>query len=120
MSDYPGLDHVLAVTISDEGVLDFRIKCTAPEGAECRLTCSEHCYEFGFEAHEHPLVDYGMCLPLIYIENMDGVPESYSGPTVPLVSGPVVLTYHSGDYYVTWSYPDSDESHEVSIEGEEP
>lgn len=106
MSDYPGLDHHLTVTIGDEGDVDCTIRCEAPEGAQCRLTCDDGCDEFTYDDHEHPLIDSGECMPLVYITSGDSVREFYQGPVSPLRDGPVILTYHGGDCYVSWRYPE--------------
>ena len=113
MSDYPGNDHELTVTIDNEGDLNLRIECNAVEGAQCRLLCEEGCEEFSYEDHQHPLVDSGECMPLVYIHNQDSVLEAYEGDLQPFQSGVVTLNYHSGDYYVGWRYPTAAES-EVS------
>lgn len=108
MSDYPGLDHLLTVTLNADGDLVHKITCHAPEGALCRITCDDGCEEFEFEGHEHLLIDSGECMPLVYLENYDeNVREMYDGDVRPLTAdGPVTLNYHSGDYFVSWRYAD--------------
>lgn len=81
------------VTIEADSLFGLRptFKCSAPEGADCRLYCGhpdcmeieEGCPHPGEKGHEK--VDVGYCLPTVWLENMDDTHYDGSGNlTVPV------------------------------------
>lgn len=77
------------------------ITCSAPEGADCRMSCPEGCEAWPCS---HELADAGYCVAKEWFENADeGLEGLFNGDgRQPLRNGPVTFEW-TGDWYV-WDY----------------
>lgn len=101
-------DQSISAEVSGVHTIEWRIepehvwgqlRCTAPEGAECRLTCPMGCESWPCS---HPLEDGGTCNPIEWIENSDGAVTAYGGQETALRDGPIEFNWE-GDWY-EWDY----------------
>ena len=111
-------DHSVSFTLEWWGVYGD-VKCDAPETADCRYTCSSKCESWGdiyredgivFHVYEddngtsvrHPMTPCD-CIVIPWLSD-DSIMERYSGPTVTVHDGPIVVEWN-GDGY-SWHYPE--------------
>jgi hypothetical protein len=112
--------HTIDWRIEADGAIRGTATCHEPEGADCRTYCAEFCDESMIECddcaeygHEEVVVRHCArcaapirtdlpCNMIEWIINGDGWQWSYSGPEVPLASGPIAFGW-DGDTWV-WFY----------------
>jgi hypothetical protein len=112
----PLLYHHVEWHLSRERV-DGNVRCFAPEGAFCRLTCDQGCEEWGPD-HEHPLTDSGCCNVVEFLVNGDSIEDVYDGPSTLLRSGFIEPEWQ-GDHY-TWHYRDEREVLQAMLAAPDP
>jgi hypothetical protein len=93
--------HRLRVMFKENHV-HLSLECLEPEGAVCRLACSEGCEEWQTYNHEHELTDMGECNAVLWIT--DDTIEEYcewppGGSGFPLFDKmPVIIEWDSDTY----------------------
>ena len=92
--------HTLKVAVENDWV-HARFSCTAPEGADCRLICTDSdCEMWEVDgSHVHPLKDSGECNAKVSFEAMDWLEchEAYGYESV-LYDGPVNAFWDGEDF----------------------
>jgi len=98
----PGGGHTMRVTLNDDTVILMPV-CHEPEGADCRVACSEGCESFSYPDHEHKLDPVDWCNA---VEYMNLAAEEYRSDNskddgeIALFDGMPIEVEWNGDCYV--------------------
>lgn len=117
------MSHSIIAVLERGGTIRWEARCTAPEGAKCRLDCPEGCESWNVEHDEqgyfhmtspfdsldgspaarHDLVDSGQCNTCDWL-NADPslMPELYNGRYMVLASIPITTRWEGSEEGVTW------------------
>lgn len=98
--------HYVSPIIEPGGHIRLDFTCAAPEGATCRLVCSDPDCELDSimpASHVHDMIDEGQCWVVPSYNSDTDIFRQYAGSEeVDLVSGPVDLD--EDPYSPSWNY----------------
>ena len=113
------MSHKVIAVLERGGTIRWEARCTAPEGARCRLDCPEGCESWkilhddqGYfhkvetflePSIRHDMVDSGMCVICDWLNaDQSLIPELYDGRDMVLANIPITPQWEGSEEGFTW------------------